>query len=271
MRILIPTDSGSEAQGAIDYATALCSGRNTEFVLLGTYDMPVSPDLPMMPDPEITASIDNVLARQCDVLSARHRGEAFHFSHTVLAGGLTSMAAWYMEHSHIDMVVMGTAGTKGAWGDLMGSNTADMISVSHCPVLVIPIGATYNGLTHIVLATDNAAVQQTGVLEPMLDLARRHDASVTVVNVLAPDAITTVDEAVEGLRTDHRLQAIRHDFRFLHGTDRAEAILRFIHGVRTDLLCVTHRHSGFLSSLFHHSVSSELTRHSDIPLLVLEA
>jgi nucleotide-binding universal stress UspA family protein len=271
MRILIPTDGGVEAQAAIDFATALCSGRSTEFVLLGTYDMPVSPDLPMMPDPEITATIDGVLARQCDQLSARHKGEAFHFSHNVLAGGLTAMAVWYMEHNHIDMVAMGTAGTKGLWGDLMGSNTADMIAVSHCPVLVIPKGATYNGLTHIALATDNAAVQRAGVIEPMLDLAKRHDASVTVVNVLPPDAVTSVDEAVEGLRTDHRLQSVRHDFRFLHGTDRAEAILKFIHGVRTDLLCVTHRHSSLLSSLFHHSVSSELTRHSDIPLLVLEA
>lgn len=259
------------AHNAIGFATAMCSGRSTEFILLGTYDMPVSPDMPMLPDPDLTATIDAELAKQCEHLSAQHKGEPFHFSHLVLAGGLTAMARWHMEHNHIDMVAMGTAGTKGRWADMMGSNTADMVAVAHCPVLVVPKGARYSGFKHLVLATDNAAVSRPSILEPLLQLAQRHSASVTVVNVLPPDTITSVDEAVEGLRTDHRLQAISHDFRFLHGTDRAEAILSFIHGTSTDLLCVMHRHTGLLASLFHHSMSSELVRHSDVPLLVLEA
>lgn len=272
MHIIIPTNGGEAAANALRYALALRSGQSTKFTLMQSFDLPMSVDVPidnLAAEEALRHGIDAQLAAQCQKLSANHANEPFHFEHEAVAGGLIPAMELMMEQAHVDMIIMGTEGSETALADLVGTNASDVVGNLNLPILVVPLGAAYCGLRQLVLATDNLPMADRAVLAPLVQLADRHRAEVLVLNVLDEGKLSTVNEAVEGLKTDHALSAVNHSFHFTASNNKASAIIDWARGRGVELLsCMPHQR-GFWQSLFHHSISRELVMHAPMPVLVL--
>lgn len=272
MHIIIPTNGSEAAANALRFALALRSGHSTKFTLMQSFDLPMSVDVPIdnfEAEETLREGLDAMLKAKCDKLSADYHNEPFHFDHEVVAGGLIPAIELMVENNHIDLVLMGTEGSDSALADLVGTNAADVVGNLNLPILVVPKEAAYCGIRQAILATDNLPLANRAMLAPLLQIVEQQKAEVLVLNVLDVGKLSTVSEAVEGLKTDHALSHVNHTFHFTQGTDKGAAIIDWARGRGAELLtCVPHQR-GFWQSLFHHSISRELVMHAPMPVLVL--
>ncbi|MDB4655708.1 universal stress protein [Flavobacteriales bacterium] len=135
--------------------------------------------------------------------------------------------------------------------------------------MAVPEGANLSIPKNILFASDNQGFSDSGVITPLTDLALKYQSHIHLMNVLDEDEMTTVDEAVEGLRIDHILDRIEHTFHFENAKDKAEAIEEYLNTHDIDLLAVVPRKNNFFDSIFHKSVSRKLALHTKVPLLAM--
>ena len=86
----------------------------------------------------------------------------------------------------IDTVVMGTKGASGLKEKLIGSNTAQIINKTHCPVIIVPDGVSYQQPKKIAFAVKMGQQQGLDGIEPLVAISKKHHSQVLVLNVASP-------------------------------------------------------------------------------------
>lgn len=270
LHILVPTDRSENANHALRYALNLLEGDAAEFILFQAFDIPAySADMPIMMDAVGTQEIERVLKEDAAKLTEEFAGTEFKFSARVEIGSLSLNVDMLVEKLDLDLVVMGTKGASGLAAAVIGSNTADVIQAATCPVLVVPENADLSSPKQILFATDNKGLSKTSVIELLLGLADKYDSHIHLMNVLDEGKMTSVDEAVEGLKLDHVLSQIPHTFHFENSNDKAEAIENYLNTHKIDLLAVVPRKNNFFDAIFHRSVTKKLALHTKVPMLAM--
>jgi nucleotide-binding universal stress UspA family protein len=270
-RILVPTDRSSNAQHALNYALNLFRGEPVEFILFQTFDIPTyAADMPVPVDMLGTEELQRILDSDVKNLNEVHKGKGYAFSAKVEMGSLSFNIQQLVEDEGIDLIVMGTKGASGLAAAIIGSNTADVIQAATCPVLAVPESADVNALpSQILFASDNKGLSTNSVIDPLLDIAKKNKSHIHLMNVLDEGKMTTVDEAVAGLKLDHILEDIEHTFHFENSNDKANAVEEYLNTHKIDLLAVVPRKNNFFDSIFHRSVTRRLTLHTKVPLLAM--
>ena len=169
-----------------------------------------------------------------------------------------------------DLIIMGTRGASGLKEQLFGSNTVNIITRSHCPVLAIPAHAVYAGLHKISYAVDYKT-SDLQAFKKLTALARVFQAEITIVHA--------ADGDYHKLTEDAALEAFRKKVQKSTGYDKISTLLVFgdsplvavekhIHQAKPDLIALSAQHRGALAYLFSSDLSEKLAHHSHIPLLV---
>lgn len=269
-KVLVPTDRSKNANHALDYVLNLLGGQEVEFILFQSYDVPVyTTDIPMPIDALGHDELLRILEKDADSLRKSYATSSFSFSARVEIGSLSFNVNALLEELAIDLVVMGTKGASGWEGVIIGSNTADVIQAASCAVLAVPHGAEITIPKTILFASDNKGLSSNEVVAPMIRLAKLYKAHIHLMNVLDEGKLTTVDEAVAGLKLDNLLEGIDHTFHFEYGKDKALAIETYLNTHDIDLLAVVPRRNNFFDAIFHRSVTRKLALHSMVPLLAM--
>ena len=269
-RILLPTDRSENANHALNYALNLLNGEEVEFILFQSFDVPsYSADMPIPMNLDATDEFQRVLDTDVQELNETYASTKFSFSGKVMSGSLTFNVEQIVDKENIDLIVMGTKGASGLSATIIGSNTADVIQIATCAVLAVPESASVANPKQILFATDNKGLSSSEVIEQLLDIANKYDSHIHLMNVLDEGKMTTVDEAVEGLKLDHLLENLEHTFHFENGKDKAMAIENYIEKHDVDLLAVVPRKGNFFDSIFHRSVTRKLALHTKVPLLAM--
>ncbi|MFM1876770.1 MAG: hypothetical protein RL266_2507 [Bacteroidota bacterium] len=270
-RILLPTDRSSNAEHALRYALNLFKGEKVEFILFQAFDIPTyAADMPVSVDIVGTEELQRILDEDASKLNAEYGKDGYVFSAKVEMGSLSFNVEQLADTEHIDMVVMGTKGASGLAAAIIGSNTADVIQAAMCPVLAVPESADVNVVpTQILFATDNKGLSNADVIEPLISIASKFSAHIHLMNVLDEGKMTSVDEAVAGLKLDHVLENLEHTFHFENSNDKIRAIEDYLNTHNIDLLAVVPRKNNFFDAIFHKSVTRRLALHTKVPLLAM--
>lgn len=270
-RVLVPTDRSENANHALKYALNLLRGEEVEFTLFQSFDIPTyAADMPVPVDMLGMEELKRVLDDDAKKLSEKYAQEKFTFKTKVEMGSLSFNVDQLAESEKIDLVVMGTKGASGLAATIIGSNTADVIQTATCPVLAVPESADVDQLpSQILFASDNKGLSDASVIDPLMEIASKFKAHIHLMNVLDAGKMTTVDEAVAGLRLDHMLETIEHTFHFENSNDKPHAIEEYLNTHNIDLLAVIPRKNNFFDAIFHKSVTRRLALHSKVPLLAM--
>ncbi|MBI1288760.1 MAG: hypothetical protein GC178_14425 [Flavobacteriales bacterium] len=269
-KILVPTDKSENANHALSYGLNLFEGEQVEFILFQSFDIPTyTADMPMPMDVVGSEELKRVLDQDVERLQKKYDGTGFRFSAQVEAGSLSLNVDELVERLGIDLVLMGTKGASGVAAAIIGTNTADVIQAATCAVLAVPENANIIKPQSILFATDNKGLSDPGILDPMMEVAERFKAHVHLMNVLDEGKMTSVEEAVAGLKLDHLLERIDHTFHFENGNDKAHAIEEYLNTHDIDMLAVIPRRNNFFDAIFHRSVTRKLALHTKVPLLVM--
>ena len=269
--ILIPTDFSENAQNAIRYAIRFF-GSESKFILLNTWQTPYTP-------PEVLISIEDILMKtskeglenELQWIKKSPEFENVYFETISEFGNLVDVIKSVVREKKVDFVAMGTQGATGLRQTLLGSNTSAAAKSLSCPLLVIPAEANFKGIKNVVFAADYKEIENLSAFKIMVDLVKQHNAEVSVLNVLDKAKITTVQEGYEGIKIDHQLAGVKHNFSFIEHDDKAAGIDEFLQTNKPDVLIVMERKTGFFRSIFHKSITKQMAFHTHVPMMVLHA
>ncbi len=261
-KILVPVDFSDTSTNALLYAIQLFEASNLEITLLHTYGVQSTAALLMK-------NIDHVLERDAknqmgDLMDTFQKD----FPDVVFSSKITKRAAVstivaFGDTGEFDFIVMGTKGASGLKEVFMGSVAGGVVSKTSTPVIVVPDGHTFRPLESIVFAVGNNPFSNAEVVQPLREIAARHQSSIKVLHI-ADDETPRVEKALKAI------EDLGPSIDYAFGTgdtnkDLNEYLMRDFSG----LVCLIRTKKGFMERLLEESVTLKQTFNSPVPLLIL--
>ncbi|MFN4233502.1 MAG: universal stress protein [Bacteroidia bacterium] len=272
-KILFPTDFSDNAAKAMQYALLLAKELNADIILLNTYQIPAggNTSIKSMHLSEILKSdAQEGLQKVLQTIRNNKDYDNLNIETVAKQGDLVQLVNEMSAEFMFDLVVMGTKGATGAKEVIIGSNTAAVVKGAACPVLVIPEKASYKKPQKFTFAYDLKTINELNGFNLFKTLVKKLDGEIAILNVGIDELPASTEEAVAGIKLNHLLEGIKHNFFFVKNENVSDGIESFIKEKGTDCLVMIARKHSFLEKIFHKSVTKKMAYHVDVPLLVLK-
>jgi nucleotide-binding universal stress UspA family protein len=143
-RMLVAVDGSNASFNASEYAIDLAKRNDAELIALHViYPTFSQYEAALSTKPEILQEVTNkeMKERQAYVDKVKKQAAEKNLSvQTDIIVGITSVVKEiieYAEHNNVDIIVIGSRGMTGFKRILLGSVASDVVTYSHCPVLVV--------------------------------------------------------------------------------------------------------------------------------------
>lgn len=281
-KILFPTDFSDTANNAFLYTLHLAKLYNAEVFITHIYDKKVISTL-YGGQPELVATIyvdvelDEFEYFKEESKKLRMIAEENNLSDVKLnfifkSGSLVSTLGKIIEKEKINLVVMGTSGATNFEKKLWGSNTMNALRSLDIPILSIPKKAIFKGVKNIGFAS---ALKDSDkpILANLLNFYDDNNLIIKVLYVIKNDKNTEVEEQL----IDKKIASWESEFRnekliFIKKISDSvtKGIYQLIFDENIDIVVIAKRDLSFIDSLFTHSLSEDLAKKKDFPLLVVK-
>lgn len=281
-KILFPTDFSDTANNAFLYTLHLAKLYNAEVFVTHIYDKKVISTL-YGGQPELVATIyvdvelDEFEYFKEESKKLRMIAEENNLSDVKLnfifkSGSLVSTLGEIIEKEKINLVVMGTSGATNFEKKLWGSNTMNALRSLDIPILSIPKKAIFKGVKNIGFAS---ALKDSDkpILANLLNFYDDNNLIIKVLYIIKNDKNTEVEEQL----IDKKIASWESEFRnekliFIKKISDSvtKGIYQLIFDENIDIVVIAKRDLSFIDSLFTHSISEDLAKKMDFPLLVVK-
>lgn len=267
-RILLPTDFSENSLNAIDYAMAIFENQSCEFTFLNVQKPSeyISDDIyTASPDFSIYEAIANdnkqKLIALKDQYAKKFESQPFYFEAHYDFDNFTDAIQQLVAAKNIELIVMGTNGATNASEILFGSNTLQVIRLVRCPILAIPAGFKFNGLSSMLFTLRDQDHYHPNAMAPLGEIVSDRKVSLEVLqldthNKLPPNKVLEKFSAVNY----HRVE----------GVPTPEAISSYEQLLPIDIHAIFIRPKSFFERIFSGSNTSKIAYQSRVPLLVLK-
>ena len=270
--ILYPTDFSENSLQALPYAldVALLLGAN--LTLFNAYSLPYSKsNLLVSMTERMKKDAENDLKKLADDALAKERYRNMTINCIARSGALVSQIPLVVKDLKIDMVVMGTKGASGLKEIFIGSNTLEVIHLTHCPVLAIPEEAQNTKVNKIAMATDLKKVSENDQLKPLFEMAKICRASIEFVHIIRPkEKANSEERAAQLLVLEEMAGEIQTSVHMATNDDIIDGLSNYIDELKPDMLGMLSRKHSLFERLFQKSITNKLSFRTKIPLLVLD-
>jgi len=170
-----------------------------------------------------------------------------------------------------DLIVAGSHGYAGIKDLFFGNHTASLVSKSERPLLVVPGSYSYQGIRKMAYAIDFQSIDDTA-LQTLVELKEELGATLEIVHVDVEEGKAAPAEVENFTRLVQRLFGQAHiRYEFLEGKSPVAALIGYMERSDADLLAMKHRHRNFLAMILGRSVSKDLLKVANLPILVFES
>ena len=246
-RVLLPTDFSDNAWSAIVYALKLYKDESCIFYLLNSTMMTVS-TMSNLSNKLLQTLRDNALKELLELkeLAESANANANHeFEIVVSSEDLPRAIERAVKEHHIDIIIMGTNGAKGAKEFLFGSHSIQVVKkVRFCPVLIIPEEYDFVEPKQIAFPTDFTRFYSQKELQPLKDLAMLYNSKIRVVHINVEEKLNDIQEYnMQALKS--YLGDFEYSFHWMPDyAKKATEIIDFIKELEIDSLAtVYYKHS----------------------------
>ncbi|MBL4861881.1 MAG: universal stress protein [Crocinitomicaceae bacterium] len=268
--ILLATDFSPNARNAIEYTFDLFGYEDVNYILLNTYIEPHATT-------DVIVSLNDFLKKESiDGLNKENEYFLQNFGQGKLNikviskyGDLTWVINKLANTNHFDFVVLGSKGASAFEYLFMGSNAINVVKSVKIPLLVIPDKMKFSSLRRIGFAADYLHLDSVEVLDPLANIARKNQSKLMIVHVHSESDDTNYKQALEGSELHGEFHDIQHQFYGEKNSNIVEGIEHFIKEHKVELLTMVARKHHFFERLFQKSITKEISKFADIPLLVL--
>ncbi len=266
--ILLATDFSETAQHAVEYALLLFGDEQCEFLLFNSvHRLPSSPDMLISIEDLLSEQSKQNLAHQVTELKQRFQSTSLTSMST--HGDPSGVIRNMVKKHPIDIVVMGTQGRSALNEVFLGSNTRNLVNTIAKPLLIVPPDYPLRTPKKIVFGTDLVQVENLDLLNPMIYLAKKYQAEITILNITGDEEQAPVRHALHQLDFNRHFAGISYHFEVVHHLNPLEGILKFVARERVDMLVLLPKQYPLFRRLFHRSLTREMLNYTEIPLLVV--
>ncbi|CAM5541197.1 universal stress protein [Streptomyces griseomycini] len=262
--VVVGVDGSAMSLTAVEAAAAAAARRGAELRVVHA-EIPVKPRY-MVPDPASGTLVREAAARAFDVAPEVAVSTAVVTGDVALVLEAESRAA--------DLIVVGSRGTGGVAGLLLGSTPVSLAARSHCPVMTVrQEHRTSSGAGPVVLGVDGSPDSDEAVDVAFTEAAQRR-AELVAVHAWRPDrappgtapgsAAHLLARAIAGRADAHPDVTVRRDP--VDGKAR-EVLLEASKAAQ--LLVVGTRGRGGLAGLLLGSVSQAMMTHAHCPVVTV--
>ena len=162
-----------------------------------------------------------------------------------------------------NLILLSAKGEGDADDKYLGRVSSGIVKKIDIPVLIVPIVYRFRPIKSIVFSVKFKRVASPKVVEPLIKVATKFDAAVSVLHVKTPDFDPSRDENLFLDELPHKLYNLEGNFIF----DTTKA---FIEDHPIDMLVAIRRKRGFFKNIIFNNGTKKKTFNSEVPLLVLQ-
>jgi nucleotide-binding universal stress UspA family protein len=267
--IIVPTDFSNTSQNAYEYAVKLAEQAGGKIEVVHVFHGAFAPNesfVVAMPPMEGLNEAKQKMLREFvnSVDAAVPVGQSLEIGFTV------ETLVERSEGTNCDLLVMGATGEHDLFDKMFGSVSADVAQQAHCPVLLVPRRATFNGFKNILYATSDLATDRS-LISAIGKTAVRFGADVHFVHVGERD--TDTDENLISKMFEELFQGKEPSFSFQLSSISSESVVdalhEYAHKYAIDLIVVVTKHRSFIEKMLHKSMTKQLAMFPQLPTMVL--
>jgi nucleotide-binding universal stress UspA family protein len=164
------------------------------------------------------------------------------------------------------LLVFGSNGESDGLITIFGSVSSKLIEITPCPALVIPPTVLYNKISNILCGVAELK-KNTKALDSLVDFSRRFKAKLNFVHVNDDGVSYPQEEFINFIEANYK--DLDYSFKILENDDISSAILAYAESLSIDVIAIVRKSRNFFERMFHKSISKELAKLANTPLLIL--
>ncbi len=278
-KILVPLDFTDISEFGLQLASHVANHISAEIIMLNYINPPTEGGFSTMGDittsaelgenSAFTAALRKKNKEKMEQLASKYAAKSkAQFNPVVAIGRFQDGIDDFIHKNKIDLVIMGTSGESTFSEIFLGNHTEQVMRISNCPVLSVKQPIERFEPADMVLATDLHTGNSKEV-KYFIEFSSWFNSKMHLVHIVKDEK--KVDE-----ETKNKLEtyAKNHGFtnyecHILAGSDKEDAIKKFVKDKKIGMISVTTRAKGGLNNLFFGSLSEDLVKELDIPVLIL--
>ncbi len=274
-KILIPVDFSETAFIAIEHAALIAQKFNAELVLLHVVERHweqfsiIQPEL-VVPNPsEITQVIEKKLEQIAGDVFTKYKVKSTSITSD---GSIFSEIVAVADEHNVDLIIMGTHGTKGFVQFFIGSNTYKVVTQSNCPVLSVQKHATAVGFKNILLPIDDS-IHSRQKVNHAITIAKAFGSTIHIVG------LHETGDALElkkfGLKLDQMEEYIqkaglKSTRKVFKDTNQARISQEYAKAVNADLIIIMTDQDENITGRLLGTYAQQIVNHSEIPVISIQ-
>jgi nucleotide-binding universal stress UspA family protein len=170
---------------------------------------------------------------------------------------------------HFDLLIMGTSGKSNLATQILGSVSLELSRSAHCPVLLIPPGAIYDGFKNVLYAS-NFESNDPEKVKQVVAFAKKFDAQLHFVHVgKVQEHGEKLERALFEVNYKYSDPEKPFIFQKMVGEDITEKLHEYAFYHKTDLFVFVTPRRGFWQNLLHKSKTKHMVLNTHTPVLVV--
>jgi nucleotide-binding universal stress UspA family protein len=275
-KILYPTDFSETAENAFIFALQIADHLGASITTLHAFN---KPDVSQINLPgilnEVYESIDldefESYEDEIPILRDIASDNGYYhvpMVHVLEEGAPVSAILRTANKDKIDLIVMGATGASGVEAFFFGTVSGKVLEKAHCPVIVVPESAEFDGLiNHIGIAT-NFSENDAILIEAVRQFQKFIGGHLHVIHINTTNDADTEERMTTFFapwKSDKNMtcECIKH-------SDVNDGLEEAMENLNIDLLAILSHRRTWFDELFEVNRAKELSYSSSIPLLVFQ-
>ena len=267
-QLIVPVDLSDASHNAVLYAYELSKTLSAVVKIIHVYH-PAPPTVNGIPyiDPSIEEIRRNEFNEYLDRLNQElHSGSGahIHIQGEFLVGLAKTEILNYAESTPNSIIIMGSHGETGALKKMFGSVSTAVLQSSKSPVLVIPPNVSYRALDKVVFAVQDQ-INETEDIKTLGAWLKKYNSELHFLHI---DELIK-PENLKSISIPESLDELKAEFKVIDHINIESGISEYCSELNADLLVMERKERGFISSLFHKSITKAMAIIAQSPLLIL--
>jgi len=256
-KILVPCNFSDCAQSAVKLAIELADAYGAKIVLLTVLQTPAKAT---SDDDVQELTADDVKHNFQKLLEAHHSHKQL-ISHEIHWGRLVPAILQQINEQKIDIVVMGSQGSRG-WEDFfLGSNTEKVVKTSPIPVFSVKTQTTFASIKNIVVPCD-FKLNKRDFISQVKELQKMFGAKIHLLRI-------NTNKKIDDNKVYAELEKYARYYELPHATfhtrfdeNETDGIVHFAKEINADLIAMSTSGNSNPEHWYYNSIAGDVVNHT---------
>lgn len=281
-RVLVPVDFSEYSMQACSFAFNLAKNMNAKVKIIHIYFNPFYPNTFLQKQDSnkeyesIEEKVKENIQKLCNDIDTKiESGEypSVNYSYFIKEGLPEEEIVLFADDYKPELIIMGTRGKDEKDGDLIGSVTANVIEMTHFPIIAIPHNTSFTTIELVKKISFLTNFSQRDILafDKMIQTIQHCDFLFEIVHVSTNEKEKWSENKKVEVKSyfTSKYPGLRLSFRQIEVDDFLTGLDTYIRNEQVDVLALTTSKRNVFMRMFRPSISRKMLYHSSTPLFVL--